>query len=134
MTVILRTAARIVLPLMVLLGIELHLAGHGEPGGGFIAGVLVAASLVMLLLAFGQGFVERRVLRERATFFGLLSVGLLFAFISASVPVVLGEPFLTQHLYHVGGGELSTALFFDTGILLTVTGGAMLLISEVSDA
>lgn len=120
--------------MMVLLGIELHLVGHGRPGGGFIAGVLIASALVMLLLAFGRGFVERRVLRERATFFGLLSVGLLFAFASAAVPVIVGEQFLTQHLYHVGGGELSSALFFDTGILLTVTGGAMLLISEVSEA
>lgn len=132
MTVILRTAARIVLPLMVLLALELHLAGHGNPGGGFIAGVLVASAVVMLLLAFGRDFVESNVLRERTTFYGLLSFGLVLAFLSAAAPLLMGEAFLTQNLYHVAGTELSSALFFDTGILVTVTGGVMLLISEVS--
>lgn len=131
MTVILRTAARLVFPLLVLLALELHLSGHGKPGGGFIGGVLLAAGVTMLLMAFGREFVEDEVLGER-TFFGLMLTGLAVAFLSAAIPMLVGEGFLAQDLIHVGGGEVSTALGFDTGILLTVTGGVLLIVSEVS--
>jgi hypothetical protein len=43
-SLILRTAARFLLPLLLLFSIFVLLRGHDEPGGGFIAG-LVARSL-----------------------------------------------------------------------------------------
>ena len=50
---ILRTVARIAVPITVLVSLVIFYQGHNLPGGGFIAGVLVAAAGAMHLLAFG---------------------------------------------------------------------------------
>ncbi len=50
---ILATVARLALPLTVYVSLIIFFQGHNKPGGGFIAGVLVAAAGVIALLAFG---------------------------------------------------------------------------------
>lgn len=131
MTVIFRTVSGIVLPLMVILALELHVTGHNAPGGGFIAGVLLASSITMVLLAFGRDFLEGLGATGNA-FSGLFAAGLLLVVLSGFGPMVFGENFLTQHVVHLGGFELSTALSFDTGIMLAVAGAIMSIVLEVS--
>ncbi|KXA99787.1 hypothetical protein AKJ42_02495 [candidate division MSBL1 archaeon SCGC-AAA261C02] len=53
MTLIVRTVSRLLFPFMFLFGIYIVLHGHLTPGGGFPGGVIIAASIVMLLLAYG---------------------------------------------------------------------------------
>jgi multicomponent Na+:H+ antiporter subunit B len=61
MTVIVKTISSWVKVLIVLFGVYIVLFGHLTPGGGFAGGVILASSYVLLMLAFGRGFVERNL-------------------------------------------------------------------------
>ena len=43
-TVITRTTARVVVPIILVVAISLFLQGHNAPGGGFIGGVLTGSA------------------------------------------------------------------------------------------
>jgi multisubunit Na+/H+ antiporter MnhB subunit len=61
MTVIVKTIASWVKVLIFLFGINIVIFGHLTPGGGFAGGVILAASYVLLMLAFGREFVEKNL-------------------------------------------------------------------------
>ena len=65
MSLIVKTVVRLVASFILLFGIYIVLYGHVTPGGGFTGGVIIACSLILMLLAFGRGFV-RTFLSERA--------------------------------------------------------------------
>lgn len=57
--VILQTAARILVPPIILFGIYVILCGHLGPGGGFSGGAIIGAGLILYLNAFGFQKTER---------------------------------------------------------------------------
>ena len=57
--VILQTAARILVPPIVIFGIYVILGGHLGPGGGFSGGAIIGAGLILYLNAFGFEKTER---------------------------------------------------------------------------
>ena len=59
-SLILRTATRVLMPLLLLYGLFLLLRGHNAPGGGFAGGLVVAAAYALHSFAFGvNGFAPR---------------------------------------------------------------------------
>ncbi|UCD28574.1 MAG: hypothetical protein JSV03_16075 [Planctomycetota bacterium] len=54
MSLIVKTITRLVTSFIMLFGIYIVLYGHVSPGGGFAGGVILAAGLILLLLAFGK--------------------------------------------------------------------------------
>ena len=54
-SMILSTATRYLLPLLLMFSIFLLLRGHNEPGGGFAGGLVAAAALALYALALGLG-------------------------------------------------------------------------------
>ena len=61
MTIIVKTVSSWVKVLIFLFGINIILFGHLTPGGGFAGGVILAASYVLLMLAFGRDFAEKNL-------------------------------------------------------------------------
>lgn len=61
MTLIVKTVSRLIFPFLFLFGIYIVVHGHLTPGGGFPGGVIIAASVVMLLLAYGYEAAQERV-------------------------------------------------------------------------
>ncbi len=61
-------ATRVLLPLALVVGVYIFLRGHNQPGGGFIAGLIVAISLLMQALASGYGWAARRSRSMRMSF------------------------------------------------------------------
>ena len=57
--VILQTAAKILVPPIMLFGIYIILAGHLGPGGGFSGGAIIGAGLILYLNAFGFAKTEK---------------------------------------------------------------------------
>ncbi|MDE5865300.1 MAG: hypothetical protein K2H31_01695 [Lachnospiraceae bacterium] len=57
--VILQTAARALVPLIIIFGIYVILCGHLGPGGGFSGGAIIGAGLILYLNAFGFKKTER---------------------------------------------------------------------------
>lgn len=57
--VILQTAARALVPPIIIFGIYVILGGHLGPGGGFSGGAIIGAGLILYLNAFGFKKTER---------------------------------------------------------------------------
>jgi multicomponent Na+:H+ antiporter subunit B len=60
MTVIVKSITRIVAGFIFLFGCYIILHGHLTPGGGFAGGVIITASFVLLVLAFGAAGVKEK--------------------------------------------------------------------------
>lgn len=122
-SIIFRTAARVLMPLLLVFADFLLLRGHNAPGGGFVAGLVVAIAFVLLMLADSLDSARRALLVEPWL---LLGVGLLLALLSGCFPVALGKPFLTAVWTEVGPAEwhllVGTPLFFDIGVCFVVIG------------
>ena len=54
-SLILRVAARVLVPLLLLFSLFMLLRGHNLPGGGFVGG-LVAASAFVLYVQLAKGY------------------------------------------------------------------------------
>jgi multicomponent Na+:H+ antiporter subunit B len=52
-SVIVRTLGRLVIPLVQLYAVYILFFGQFSPGGGFVAGVMLGASLIFAILVFG---------------------------------------------------------------------------------
>ena len=120
---ILQTAARLLMPLLLLFAIFLLLRGHNQPGGGFVGGLVVASSFVLYSIAFGVDAGRRALLVRPST---LLGVGLLVALVSGLPGVAGGRAFMSAVWTTLGTGpaaiDVGTPLVFDVGVFLAVVG------------
>lgn len=97
MTIIVKTVSSWVKAFIFLFGIYIIITGHLTPGGGFAGGVIIAASYVLLMLAFGRKFVEKNLSLPAASRLDCLGA-LLFALI-AVLGLVFGGAFFVNFLY-----------------------------------
>jgi multicomponent K+:H+ antiporter subunit A len=126
--------ARWLLPVALVVAVHLLLRGHNEPGGGFVAGLVVAIAFLMQYMAAGTLWVEARA-RLRPPLW--ISVGLLLAAATGLGAVALGYPFLTTHTAHltlplVGAVHLPSATFFDLGVFGVVVGSTLLILTALA--
>jgi multicomponent K+:H+ antiporter subunit A len=123
----LAVVSRLLLPLAAMVSVYLYLRGHNLPGGGFIAGLLLAIALVLQFVASGQAYVSQRMQVDFAPWVGW---GLLIAGGSGLASWYFGAPFLTSTYDYpvwplIGALPLASASVFDLGVFLTVTGATM---------
>lgn len=117
-SLILRTATRVLMPLLLLYAGFLLSRGHNAPGGGFVGGLVVAAAFSLYALAFGVAAARAALLVETRT---LLGAGLLVALLSGVPAVLRGQPFMTAQWLDIGM-TIGTPLVFDVGVFLVVIG------------
>jgi multisubunit Na+/H+ antiporter MnhB subunit len=127
---ILRTAARLAVPIIAWVSAVIFLQGHNLPGGGFIAGAMGAAAGATYLMAFGL----RKA--RHVSWWKVATTGLLISVLTGTVPFALGGPFMDHTILHlhlplVGPYELPTATFFDLGVYLIVLGTIMTMFVEL---
>lgn len=132
-SVILETAARYLLPLLLLFSVFILLRGHYLPGGGFVGGLLAAIALVLHSFAYGLDH-TRSFIRIHPGL--LIPVGLSFALFSALSPLLAGKPIMTglwmsQKIPVIG--SLGTPLFFDIGVFLVVVGVALTVLFTIAE-
>src|SRR5690606_2213579 len=70
---IFQTAARLLMPLLLVFSVFLFLRGHNQPGGGFVGGLVAAAAFALFGMAFGFERARQALLVSPLT---LLGVGL----------------------------------------------------------
>jgi multicomponent K+:H+ antiporter subunit A len=127
----LQLAARALLPFVVLVSVYLYLRGHNQPGGGFIAGLVLALGLLVMHVSHGQRWVgERSPLDYR----GWMGWGLLIAGGTGIASGWYGAPFLTTTydypwLPGVGGVPMASAAAFDLGVYLVVVGATVVMLT-----
>jgi multicomponent Na+:H+ antiporter subunit B len=129
-SVILRTAARLLVPLMLLFSIFLLLRGHNETGGGFIGGLVAGISFSLYAVAYGT-VSPRKALRRAPT--TLMAVGLGVAVLTGLVPLFLGGSFLQGLWVKTSIGKLGSPVFFDVGVYLLVIGMIVIIVFELGD-
>lgn len=122
-SLIFRTAAPLIVIVMLVFAAFVLLRGHNAPGGGFIAGLIAAAAVAVYGLAAGPDAVSRAL---RVSPLSLAGSGVLLAALSGLVSLPMGAPFLTAFwsFFRIGDAEvgLSTPLLFDVGVFLAVFG------------
>jgi multicomponent K+:H+ antiporter subunit A len=131
--VMLAAIGRVFLPLALLVSAYLFLRGHNEPGGGFIAGLVTGAALVVEYIAHGGHRAERRLGWSHVS---LAGAGILIATVTGLASWVLDYPFLTSTFGYVtlpvvGSFEVASALAFDLGVYLGVVGAVLLVLSAI---
>ena len=137
---LLRRAARLVLPLALVVSVYIFWRGHNLPGGGFIAGLVTAVALVLQYMALGQQQADallhaaggRRYVRWIGTGLGIALATGIGAFF-------FGHPFLTSahaapEVALLGVLPLATAALFDLGVYITVVGATLLTLSVLGAA
>lgn len=125
---------RLLLPVAALFAAHLFLRGHNEPGGGFVAGLVVAIAFIAQYMVSGTRWVESRMhlLPKR-----WIAFGLLIALGTGVGSIALGYPFLTSHTAHItvpliGEIHLPSAALFDVGIFAVVVGSTLLLLTAIA--
>ena len=129
-SVILKTAIRFLLPLLLLASAFLFLRGHNEPGGGFVGG-LVASGAIALYAMTHSVTAARRIVRVSPRV--LVGSGLLMSLGSGLAPLLFGRPFLTGLWTTIATGGLGelhigTPLLFDVGVYCVVTGVTLVVV------
>lgn len=131
---ILQTAARLLMPLLQLFAVFLLLRGHNQPGGGFVAGLVISSSLVLYAIAFGVAAARRALLVGPSM---LLGIGLLVALASGLPGVAGGRPFMSAVWTRFGNGaaavDVGTPLVFDVGVCVAVVGVVLTIVFTLAE-
>jgi len=125
---------RVLMPIAVMVGVYIFLRGHNDPGGGFVAGLVIAIALLMQYMASGFAWTQER---KRIEYHTLIGFGVIIAGLTGVGSWLAGKPFLTSaftyiHLPPIEEFELATAMLFDLGVFLTVLGAVMLMLYSLS--
>jgi len=128
-------SVRIVFPVVMLMSLWLLFAGHNQPGGGFVGGLLAGAAITLRYVAGGIDEV-----RDHARFrpWTILGAGLLVAVLTAAIPLVFGGHvleigFTSLRLPALGTIAFSSALAFDAGVYLAVIGMVLMVFEAFGD-
>lgn len=124
-TIILQGAIKVLIPIFFVYSLYLLFRGHDRPGGGFIGALVISIGLIFHMIAFGV-YETQRIYRIDTT--KLASIGLLVAFIGATLALFLGKDFFSALWTNIkipGIGTLSSVLLFDIGVYLAVIGAIL---------
>ncbi|MEP4195354.1 MAG: monovalent cation/H+ antiporter subunit A [Aliishimia sp.] len=125
---------RVIMPVVLMIGFYIFLRGHNEPGGGFIAGLIVSIAFVMQYMASGFTWTSARL---RYPYHGVIGAGVLAAGLTGIGSWFVAKPFLTSDFTYVRippfeKFELATAALFDVGVFLAVVGAVLLSLESFS--
>ncbi len=123
-SVVLETAVRLVFHTVLVFGVYLLFAGHNQPGGGFVGGLVVGCAFVLRHVSVAPSQRATAVPVEPAL---LLGAGLLLAAGTGAAAWLLGGQFLESGKVELdvpvlGVVKATSALPFDTGVFLVVVG------------
>lgn len=134
-SIILRTAIRFLMPVLLLFSLFLLVRGHNQSGGGFAGGLLAAAAFALYSLSYNAAE-ARRVLRIPPAM--LIASGLLVAVGSGLLALLSGQTFLTGMWAYItipgiGKLEVGTPVLFDIGVYLLVFGVTITMVFSLEE-
>ena len=125
---------RLVLPIAAIIAAHIFMRGHNLPGGGFVAGLVVAIAFITQYIVAGTLWVEAHLQLKVIRWIG---VGFVLALVAGLGSLVLGYPFMTSHTAHVtlpliGEIHVASALVFDAGVFAVVVGSTLLILTALA--
>lgn len=120
--VTLRVGAKALIPFILVFGLYVQFHGHYGPGGGFQAGVIVAAAIILYALVYGLENAQRVVPPRVASTCG--AVGILIYAGTGVVSLLKGGAFLDYDvlLHDPHHGQHWGVFAVELGVLVTVFG------------
>ena len=128
-------SVRIVFAAVMVGSLWLLFAGHNQPGGGFVGGIVAGAAVSLRYVSGGLTDV-RRLSRGRPWM--VLGAGLLISVTTAIVPLLFGHGVLDVESFELDlpvleQVKVSSALIFDIGVYLAVIGLALMVFESFGD-
>ncbi len=125
---------RLLFPIMTVVAIYFFMRGYDLPGGGFVAGLIMAVAIILQYMAGGVIWVEDHLKLYPHRW---IAVGLLLAAFTGMGAWLFGYPFLTSHSPHatvplLGEIALPSALMFELGVFALVVGATALLLLSLA--
>ena len=123
-SVVLDTCVRLVFHTVLVFGLYLLFAGHNQPGGGFVGGLVAGLAFVLRYVARGREDLGASVPVDPGVPLGL---GLLLAGATGAASWLTGAQYLESGIVErdlpvLGHLKLVSALAFDVGVFLVVVG------------
>lgn len=120
--VILRVATKVLVPNIILYAFYVHFHGDYGPGGGFQAGVILAAAFVLYALVYGLENAQR-VLPPWVVHI-CLALGVFIYAATGAMGIILGGSFLDYNVlsYDAIHGQHRGILWVEVGVITTVFG------------
>ncbi|MGC6373324.1 monovalent cation/H+ antiporter subunit A [Pseudomonas sp. K2I15] len=124
---------RLLLPIALVVSFYLFMRGHNQPGGGFVAGLVMSVAFILQYMVAGTQWVEAQMSLRPMRWMGF---GLLSATLTGLGALLAGYPFLTTHTWHfslpvLGDIHVASALFFDVGVYAMVVGATLLMLTAL---
>lgn len=118
---ILRIGTKLVLPFILLFALYVQFHGDFGPGGGFQAGVIAAAMVILLAITFGLDAAQR--IAPPAVVDRLIPIGVLIYAGTGVAGMILGKNFLDYSvLSQVPAQGRHLGIFLvEAGVLVTVS-------------
>jgi multicomponent Na+:H+ antiporter subunit A len=134
-SIIVDTSVRVLYHSIWVVSLYFLFAGHNQPGGGFVGGLIAGAAIALRYVAGGVDDVRSALPLQPWTVLGL---GLLIGAGTASVPILLGHGVLDHASFSatlplLGDVKATSALPFDIGVYLVVLGMVLLMFEAFGD-
>ena len=125
---------RLLLPVAVVIAMHLLMRGHNQPGGGFVAGLVVAIAFIAQYIVAGTHWVEAHLQLKVVRW---VAAGLLTALVAGLGSLLAGYPLLTSHTAHLrlpvlGEIHVASAMAFDLGVFAVVVGATLLILTALA--
>ncbi len=135
-----RRVTHFVLPVAILIGIAQILYGGSGPGDGFTAGVTIGLAVSLWYVVLGYDEARRQLPWFRPEQF--VRLGLVIGIVNALLPLLLGKGFMGHvqfdkalGIYDLVGSfglHITSSLFFEIAIAITVMGGLGIIIEAIA--
>ena len=135
-SLILNTATRVLVALMLMFSVYMLFRGHNEPGGGFIGGLIAAIGFALYAISHGSEG-TRRALRADPRVIAMVGLGI--ALLAGLISAVTGDALFTGQWVFLGGENgskgfpISSVLLFDIGVYLVVIGSVLTLVLALEE-
>lgn len=119
---VLRVVAKLLIPFILLFALYVQFHGDFGPGGGFQAGVILAAAMVFYAVVFGLDN-ARKVLPDRLVE-TMIAAGVLLYLVVGFAGLLAGGNFLDYFVLSADpvAGQLRGIFWIELGVAITVSG------------